>query len=224
MNNTQDSTDEAVLHNKSNKKRNSILIAVGIIVLGGFWAFTLLQTQAEEAEPAATITYSTDEPDEEKPSDEFEWQGNPEDPKFIRLPSIDGEGFVQNVGVDQNNAVAVPDNVHMAGWFTDTVLPGEKGLSIIDGHVTGRTTDGIFIHLEQLKPGDTYSIEFGDGHRKQFEVLKITSVKEKDAAAILFSQNPDVSNQLNLITCGGDFDTDTNQYEDRVIVSSKLVP
>lgn len=207
------------------KLPKKVQLALPLIVVLGAGVLTFFVLNGGEEIPAQTpvVTYSTDQPDENKPGDDYEWQGGPNDPKFIRLPSIETEGYIQNVGVDQNTQVGVPDNVHIAGWFVDTVLPGEKGLSIIDGHVTGRTTDGIFIRIEQLAAGDQFSVEYGDGRLKNFEVLEVTKIEEAKSAGVLFSQNPKVSNQLNLITCGGEFNTQTNQYEDRVIVSSKLV-
>lgn len=167
------------------------------------------------------ITYSTDQPDEVKPDEQtYQWQGSSNEPKYIRLPTINAEGFIQKVGVDQNQTVAVPTNIHLAGWFVDSVEPGQPGLSIIDGHINGRGSDGIFVDLEKLKKGDIYSIEFGDNTSKQFKVTNITSVDTKDAASVLFSQDPNNSSQLNLITCGGNFDTNSRSYNMRVIIAS----
>ena len=58
---------------------------------------------------------------------------------LLQVISIDA--YLQNVGVDQNNQIAVPNNIHIAGWFVDSVRPGENGLSVIDGHVDGRVAN-----------------------------------------------------------------------------------
>lgn len=167
------------------------------------------------------ITYSTAQPDETKPDRQgYQWRGAPDEPKYIKLPTIEVEGFIQKVGIDQNQEVAVPTNIHIAGWFVDSVKPGQPGLSIIDGHINGRGSDGIFVNLEKLKRGDIYTIEFGDGTSKQFKVTDTTSVDTLDAASVLFSQDPDNPSQLNLITCGGNFDTTSRSYDKRVIIAS----
>jgi hypothetical protein len=89
------------------------------------------------------ITYSTNEPNEsKKDADNYKWAGTPNDPKKIVIQKIGVDAYVQKVGVDQDKKIAVPNNVHLAAWFTESVRPGENGLSIIDGHVSGRKTDG----------------------------------------------------------------------------------
>lgn len=192
-------------------------------MLAGIVMFLYQINNSQSGQQAEIITYSTDKPDEGKPGDDHVWQGGSEDPKYIKLPTIGAEGFVQNVGVDQNQQVAVPNNIHIAGWFVDSVKPGNKGLSIIDGHVDGRQNPGIFMNLVNLKENDLYTVEFGDGSVKQFRVIGVTSVETAKAANILFSQSPKVANQLNLITCGGTFDHDSQRYDKRVIVYSELV-
>jgi LPXTG-site transpeptidase (sortase) family protein len=208
-------------------KNKKVLLLITLVVLAlvavGAYRVSLPKAPASTSESAAVVTTSTDTPDETKPAKGYEWRGTSSDPKYIELPIINAEGFIQTVGVDQNKQVAVPDNIHMAGWFRDSVKPGQKGLSIIDGHLNGTGADGIFIHLQKMKKDDTFTIEFGDGSTKQFKVTGIATVDTKDAANVLFSQDPKATNQLNLITCGGNFDRSSRLYDKRVIVSSELV-
>lgn len=187
-------------------------------------ALILLLSPSGAPGGSAEVTYSTVIPSEEKPDKNYKWQGTPNDPKRLTIKSLGIDGYVQKVGVDQNKEVAVPDNIHIAGWFTESVRPGEKGLSIIDGHVDGRTQGGIFEDLAKMKPGAEVQIQFGNGAKKNFKVMKVEEVAEDKAASVLFSQSPKTTNQLNLITCSGDFNKNTERYEKRVIVSTELVP
>ena len=57
-----------------------------------------------------------------------------------------------------------PINVFDAGWYTGSVRPGQKGASIIVGHVSGPTRHGIFEKLSQLKNGDSITIGNGAGN------------------------------------------------------------
>ena len=172
---------------------------------------------------AEVITFSTDTPNEVKPDVGYSWPGKPGGPKYISLPSINSGGYIQKVGVDQNRAIAVPNNVHFAGWFVESARPGDRGLSIIDGHVDGRESDGVFKRLAELSEGDTFTVEFGDGTVRTFRVTGVTSVHADSAENALFSQGSWVSSQLNLITCGGSFDAATGAYDERVIVASTVV-
>lgn len=101
--------------------------------------------------------------------------------------------------------------------------PGDKGLSIIDGHLNGPKQDGVFIHLDRLKVGSEYTVEFGDGSRRTFRVVSVESVPLDKAVSALFSQNPKITNQLTLITCGGEYDKNRRLYDERVIIVSQLV-
>jgi LPXTG-site transpeptidase (sortase) family protein len=172
-------------------------------------------------EHADAITYSTDNPDEKKPVD-YTWKGKELDPKKIDLPTLGVEGYIQKVSVDQNQQMAAPNNVHLAGWFMKSVQPGQLGLSIIDGHVDGKTTEGIFRRLDQLKTGDQFTIELGSGKQLLYKVRKVTSINVADAANLLYSQETGVKSQLNLITCGGSFNSKSG-YDQRIIVTSELL-
>lgn len=208
---------------KKNQKKLLAIIAVIIIVFAGAIIFISSKENKKSQPISAPITYSTPTPSEEKPDDNFIWQGALDHPKKITIASIGVDGYVQNVGVDQNQEVAVPNNIHMAGWFADSVIPGQKGLSVIDGHVDGNTQTAIFGNLADIKKGAEILIELGDGSVKKFEVIKTDVVNVKDAPNILFSQDPKVSSQLNLITCIGNYDQSSQRYDKRVIVSSKLL-
>lgn len=166
------------------------------------------------------ITYSTDTPEEVLPPlAAYGWKGSANDPKKIVIPAITVDALLQNVGVDQNQQIAVPNNIHIAGWFVDSVRPGEKGLSIIDGHVNGRATDaGVFKDLPNLKIGDELTIVYGDDSKQSFKVYSFQSYKTDDAASVLFSQIPSIERQLNLITCTGNYDREARSYSERQIV------
>lgn len=195
------------------------IVAVVLLLVGTTTAWYVLNRH----KTPAPITYSTDQPDETRPNkDSFRWHGRSEDPKYISLPSIQTEGFIQNVGVDQRQQVAVPTNIHIAGWFTNSVLPGQNGLSIIDGHLDGRRDKGIFNRLGDLKENDEFTIEFGNGETKVFRVRQVSTMPTEEANSLLFSQNPNIRQQLTLITCGGNFDQQSRQYEERVLVVAEL--
>lgn len=196
-----------------------IALAITVVLVFG----NNLSSNPSDAD-SEIITFTTDKPDETKPDkDSYKWKGKPTDPRYISLPSIKAEGFVQKVGVDQNRQVAAPNNVHMAAWFVDTVLPGQKGLSIVDAHVSGPNQPGIFKNLGKLRAGDTFTVEFGNGTLKKFKVFEKTTVPEAEAAALLFNQDPTILSQLNLITCAGRYDKSARSYTDRTIVYAEAL-
>jgi LPXTG-site transpeptidase (sortase) family protein len=168
------------------------------------------------------VVVDDEEPDEAKP-DVAQYSVPADQPRRILIPSINTEGIIQKVGLTSENAVAVPSNIHFAGWYTGSVKPGEPGLSIIDGHVSGRFADGIFKDLSKLKLGDSFSIEFGDLRSITFQVVDVKTLPESESANLLFDKRQDIESQLNLITCGGNYDKQAETFEDRVIVVAKRV-
>ena len=139
------------------------------------------------------------------------------------MPTIKTKGFIQKVGVDKNNQIVAPGNIHMAGWYTGSVKPGEPGLSIIDGHVNGVYAKAVFYDLIRLKPNDTFTVTYGDNSVRSFRVVKIEAVPVDQATKVLFNRDPAIKSQLNVITCGGKYIASTKTYDGRVIVAAEAI-
>lgn len=182
------------------------------------------QNKDSTQDPASdVIKYSTDTPSTQRPGKDFVWKGKPDEPKKILIPDINVDAYIQKVGVDQRDEVAVPNNLYMAGWFVNTAKPGETGLSLIVGHVSGRNTTAIFENLHKLKKGDQFTVELGDGTKVHYEVFDKQNAKVKDSVSIMFSQDPTVKHQLNLVTCSGNRDPKTRSRENRLTVKAKQI-
>jgi len=117
----------------------------------------------------------------------------------------------------------VPTNIFLAGWFVDSVKPGQKGNSIIDGHVDGYHHDGIFKNLSKLKKGNRYTVVNGDDSTQTFEVVSVQSVPVEQAAGAIFSHDPSIKSQVTLVTCGGTFNEQKRAYSERLIIISKKI-
>lgn len=212
---------------KETLRRNILPISVGVILLAAVvTAFAYIYAHTRVANDVAeVITYSTDTPSVAKPNSDHEWKGSATDPKKIIIPSLGIDDYVQNVGRDQNNEVAVPNNVHFAGWFVDSVRPGDMGLSIIDGHVDLRPNheDAIFQHLDTIKQNAEVTVVFGDDSKRTFKVVQVQDVPVEEAASVVFSSRPDGKRQLNLVTCSGKYDAATKRLDRRVIVTAERV-
>lgn len=198
-----------------------VLVAVGLLAAAVWRKDEPAQTTSQEA----VVTNSTSDPDESLANAKnYNWQGAPDEPKKLFIDKIGLESFIQKMGVDQNKQVAVPTNVHLAGWFANSVKPGQKGLAIIDGHVHGKKDVGVFLKIGELKKGDHFVIERGDGSKLEYEVIDNVSVAEAKSAGVVFSADPRVvTGQVNLVTCGGQYDRAKGEYPNRVIVSGKLI-
>lgn len=204
------------------KKRLVIILIVCFVLLVsiGVAVYFIFFREKEEIvfDPNTIVTESTDTPDEKKPKEFYV----PADmPKRITIPSVGINGYIQLVGKDKEGRIAVPNNVHIAGWYINSAKPGREGLSIISGHRDGVRTTGIFRNLENVKEGDNFIVEYGDGTLKEFVVLSVKIVSLEDAFDVMYERVEGVDIQLNLVTCGGTFNKEEKTYDDRVIVVSK---
>ncbi len=210
-------------------KRKNVLIAVVVVLASGLVAYGLWglreRYQATHAPTpsiaAETISYSTDEPEETPPNCD-DYRVADHEPRKIEIPSIGVSGCIQKVAVDQKGAIAVPTNIHLAGWYVDSALPGQEGVSVIDGHVSGRYSDAIFTNLKNIKAGDAIRVQLGDGSWQQFKVTDKNSYSLDKMTGRLFDRLNGVNSQLTLITCGGRFDRASQTYDERIIVRAGL--
>jgi sortase (surface protein transpeptidase) len=213
------------------KKRFIRIIVVGVllaVVTGTFVYLNLFKREQKtlndnvvnKDERYDVVTDSVGIPSESQPT---EFYVPPDLPKYITIPSIGVRGYIQSVGIDKKGLIAVPTNVHIAGWYINSAKPGEVGLSIIDGHRDGTTMGGIFRKLENLSKGHQISIEYGDGRKRNFEVFDLKQLSIKDSYDFMYSRIGGVDVQLNLVTCGGKWSKEIDTYEDRIIVRAKGV-
>lgn len=184
---------------------------------------TKIEVAAEAiVETIPEVVVSDELPSEEKPPVEYVVAAN--NPRSISIPAVGISGFIQKVGINKSNEIAVPNNIHFTGWYVNSVKPGEKGLSIIDGHVDGPSVEvGVFSNLNAVEKDQTFEIEYGDGSKVQFKVIEKIQVKVTDADKVLFSKRKEVESQLNLITCGGNYNRSEHRYEDRIIIVSEKI-
>lgn len=219
-------------HKSSNTRRRIHILEAAAVVVG---VAVLLVAALQQHKRAAVInsapnlnpeivSQDEDEPEEGKPDTQTQSYEVAKDlPRRILIPSQNIDAFIQRVAITKDNAIAAPGNVHFGGWYVHSVLPGKSGVSIIDGHVSGKYVDGVFKQLHKLSIGDHFSIEFGDRTLKNFEVTDVQIIPTEQSIELLMHDDPNIDAQLNLITCGGRFDKDSQSYDDRVIIVSKLI-
>lgn len=199
--------------------------AILAFALYGLWN----QYQAtHEPHPVITtgiITHSTDTPSETKPINACNaYTVSDDHPRYITIPKLNASGCVVQVGIDQHGAIAVPNNIYTAAWYVNSVPPGQPGLSVIDGHISGiYKKDAIFQQLDRLKSGDQFTVTLGSGKTLHYKIFQEQSVPLNSAVEALLTKDPSTASQLNLITCGGAYDKKLGLYDHRIIVSATLV-
>lgn len=139
-------------------------------------------------------------------------------PTRVRIPSIDVDTGVIDLGVNPDRTLEVPKDISVTGWYTGRSVPGEVGPSVVVGHVDSAVAGaGVFFNLRQLEAGAMIEIERSDGSVAEFTVTSLVLV-EKDEFPTEKVYGSTEQPTLRLITCGGGFDRGAGSYLGNVIV------
>ena len=140
-------------------------------------------------------------------------------PRYLFIPVIGVRAIVRTLGLTTDDQLATPDNVYDTGWYSGSSKPGQPGATVIDGHVSSWTTNGVFYNLKKLKTGDSLSVELGNGVIINYRVVKtiIYDSQNVDMTDVLNTSVAGTSG-LNLITCSGDVIKGTNDFTQRIVV------
>ena len=142
-------------------------------------------------------------------------------PARLVIPRLGVSVALGALGLTPYGTVQVPTSPQQAGWFRVGIIPGELGSAVILGHVDSYRGPGVFFLLRTLVPGDLLEVTLADGVTANFSVTSVqTYVRQAFPAAQVYRSNG--TSALQLVTCGGTFDTGTGSYLSNVVVYSTL--
>ncbi|TQN27852.1 sortase family protein [Haloactinospora alba] len=125
------------------------------------------------------------------------------------------------LGLTPAGRLETPEDWQAVGWYGNGTAPGESGPAVLAGHLDSTTGPAVFHRLEQLRRGDTVTVQRGDGTTAVFTVHD-TGTHPKDSFPTDRVYGETDRAELRLITCGGDFDEGTGHYEDNTVVYAHL--
>lgn len=182
----------------------------------------------EPASPAGTPDRATPSPSREPvelaAGGQFSERPAPNgvDPDRIRIPAIGVDAAVDDMGLNDDGSIEVPEAFEDTGWWEYSPRPGRVGASAILGHVDSTTGPAVFFRLTELRPGDEIHVDGVDGRTVTFAVRAIEQhPKAQFPSERVFGATPQPS--LRLITCGGAFDSNAGSHLDNVIVFADVV-
>ncbi|MBW8706329.1 hypothetical protein MBT84_42595 [Streptomyces sp. MBT84] len=144
-------------------------------------------------------------------------------PKRIVIPQIGVNAPFSEISLDASGHLTPPPvtNKNLVGWYKGGVSPGERGTSVVVGHVDTKTGPAVFVLLRTLKPGSKLDITRADGVVTSFKVDTVeTFSKAKFPDKRVYAGN--TTPQLRLITCGGTYNHKSHDYESNVVVFAHL--
>ncbi len=136
-------------------------------------------------------------------------------PIRLVIPKINVDAGILYMGLTPQGDMEVPTKIDELGWYKFGPNPGEEGSAVIAGHL-GVGEPGIFMNLDKLEIGDTFSVIDNNGQFIYFVVREIKTYNSTDHPSEVFFS--DSGSHLNLITCSGDWDKTKQGMSKRLVV------
>jgi sortase (surface protein transpeptidase) len=143
-------------------------------------------------------------------------------PVSLTIPALGVDATIERLGVDLDQHLEVPTDAGDAGWYEESSAPGAAGAAVIAGHVTWAQEPAVFFELGNLRPGQRVRIRRADGRTAVFAITKVAQY-EKDEFPTAKVYRPVNRPVLRLITCGGQYDADSDSYDANVVAFGTLV-
>lgn len=142
-------------------------------------------------------------------------------PVKVEIPAIGVTSGLEDLAIGSQGELDPPKAWLSAGWYAKGVVPGAVGPAIIAGHIDSPTGPAVFLHLHELKPGDTVRVTLSSGAVETFTVSGSRSaLKSQFPTSDVYGTTPTPT--LRLITCGGVFNPAIGHYDENLIVSADL--
>jgi hypothetical protein len=141
----------------------------------------------------------------------------PAPPARIAIPAAHVDAVVEAVSA-RKGGIEVPA-IGRAGWFEAGPRPGEKGRSILIGHLDTKRGPGLFARVPELPPGTRISVTDRRGEVHDFNVVGGAEVR-KDRFPARYVYGASDKPVLVLITCGGPYRPGKG-YRDNVLLYAR---
>lgn len=135
----------------------------------------------------------------------------------LRIPTLGIDAQIVTLGFTGDGQLDVPHNGSSVGWYDISPRPGEAGNALLGAHFDWDGALAVFAGLSQLSPGDLVFIDSGSAAQVAYEVSVATSVGWDHPVADVLAANG-AESSLTLFTCGGNFDTERSEYDERLVV------
>jgi LPXTG-site transpeptidase (sortase) family protein len=172
--------------------------------------------------PSATVAAAPTTPPDNAPLAEFKMHGADDG----KGKPFDMTAKIIVLGVDpKTNVMQSPNNKDDVAYYDFTTHPGNGctapskcANTVLSGHVDWFTKEtGVFWNLKDLKNGDEIDIKLTDGMSYQYKVVANTVYKDEDAP-IQEILGDTAQESVTMITCAGDFDPKSQEYNNRRVV------
>ncbi|MCH0539740.1 class F sortase [Streptomyces sp. MUM 203J] len=141
----------------------------------------------------------------------------------VRIESLNVDAPVIDVGLDADGWISAPppQDPNLTGWYQNGISPGQRGTSVIVGHVDNKAGPAVFYGLGALKPGRRVEVTRYDGRVAVFQVYGVEVFSKNDFPGVRVYGDTGHP-ELRVITCGGGYSR-AGGYDGNVVVFARLV-
>lgn len=162
--------------------------------------------------PAPTIPVRPATPQAQAPKDP--------PPRFLTVAGTTINMPIVEVGVSPDGAMEIPEPFNEAGWYRFGPAPGvAAGTAVIAAHVDTTSDTAPFSQLKSLEPGTLVTVQREGAAPVTFRVTGVELMAKDafDGASVFRRDGPP---ELKLVTCGGRWLDEQQDYGDNVIVTA----
>jgi hypothetical protein len=145
-------------------------------------------------------------------------------PVSVDIPAIGVRSDLLHLGLNRDGTIQVPSlstGADEAAWYKYSATPGQRGASVIEGHVDTTQGPAVFFRLGALRPGEHIEVRLANGITAVFRVTGVRQYSKANfPAKIIYGASGYAA--LHLITCGGAFDYASGHYLRTTVVFASL--
>jgi LPXTG-site transpeptidase (sortase) family protein len=141
----------------------------------------------------------------------------------LQIEAIGIDAPVVSLGVEADGTMQSPSGPLDAGWYTFSAIPGAPGNAVFSGHVDfANFGPAVFWRLRQLGGGEVIRVRGVDGSTYEYVVTQSRTYDPDDAPLeeIIGATSRE---SITLITCEGDFNARTRQYDLRLVIRAERI-
>ncbi len=143
-------------------------------------------------------------------------------PERVQIDAISVDAAVETLEII-DGVMQQPTGPNIVAWYKETGRLGEPNNVVMAGHLNWwNVPEGVFFRLQDLQEGDRAEVTGDDGRVYVYEVqwVRQESNLEPPAADVI---GPTEEGALTLITCGGEWNADIAEYEERTVARAVQV-
>lgn len=145
------------------------------------------------------------------------------EPTELRVNRVAIKASLISVGLELDGSTKIPDEYGLAGWYNLAPTPGEAGPAIIVGHVDNwQRGPSIFWRLHEVIPGDIVEVDRADNGTIKFRVDEVKQFPRHNLPVEKIYGDIDYAG-IRIMTCGGTFDSQAQEYDQNTIVFGTLI-